>query len=40
MPKDRLAQLTQIVPLAALPELGAKILNGETKGRVVVDVNA
>ena len=40
MPKDRLARLTKIVPLAALPELGAKILNGETRGRIVVDVNA
>ena len=40
MPKDRLARLTEMVPLAALPELGAKILNGETRGRIVVDVNA
>jgi len=39
MPKEHLELLTEIVPLAALPELAGKILKGETKGRVVVDLS-
>ena len=38
MPADALDRLSHTVPLAALPELGPKILKGETQGRVVVDV--
>ncbi len=40
LPRENLDALTEIVPLAALPDLGPKILKGETRGRVVVDVNA
>jgi acrylyl-CoA reductase (NADPH) len=40
LPLDNLDALTEIVSLADLPGLGPKILKGETKGRVVVDVNA
>jgi acrylyl-CoA reductase (NADPH) len=40
MPADALDRLSHTVPLAALPELGPKILQGETQGRVVVDVKA
>jgi acrylyl-CoA reductase (NADPH) len=39
MPRENLESLTEIVPLAALPELGPKILKGEIRGRIVVDVN-
>jgi acrylyl-CoA reductase (NADPH) len=40
LPMERLDAMTETVPLAALPELGRRILKGETRGRVVVDVNA
>jgi len=40
LPLDRLDQMTQIVPLAALPQLAPKILKGEVRGRIVVDVKA
>lgn len=39
LPLDNLDSLTEVVPLAALPDLGPKILKGETRGRIVVDVN-
>jgi acrylyl-CoA reductase (NADPH) len=39
LPMERLDAMTETVPLAALPELGRRILKGETRGRVVVDVN-
>ncbi len=39
VPRENLESLTEIVPLAALPELGPKILKGEIRGRIVVDVN-
>ena len=29
----------ETIPLAALPDYGARILKGEVKGRVIVDVN-
>jgi hypothetical protein len=32
--------MIETVPLAALPDLAGRILKGETRGRVVVDVNA
>jgi len=40
LPRENLDALTEIVPLADLPALGPKILKGETRGRIVVDVNA
>lgn len=40
MPAKALDALAEIVPLAALPELGPRILKGQTRGRIVVDVNA
>ena len=40
MPRDALERLTEIVPLAAAAALGPKILKGETRGRIVIDVNA
>jgi acrylyl-CoA reductase (NADPH) len=40
MPMASLDAMTETVPLGALPELGRRILKGETRGRVVVDVNA
>ena len=38
MPRDRLAAMTRRVDLAAVPELGRQILQGEVRGRVVVDI--
>ncbi len=40
LPMDKLDTMTETVPLAALPKLAGAILKGETRGRVVVDVNA
>ncbi len=40
MPMASLDGMTEIVPLGALPGLARRILKGETRGRVVVDVNA
>src|SRR5260221_10471733 len=40
LPMDKLDAMTETVPLAALPDLADAILKGETRGRVVVDVNA
>jgi acrylyl-CoA reductase (NADPH) len=40
LPLDRLEQITQNVPLSVLPELAPKILKGEVRGRVVVDIAA
>jgi acrylyl-CoA reductase (NADPH) len=37
---DKLDAMTETVPLGALPKLAGAILKGETRGRVVVDVNA
>ena len=39
MPKQALDSLTRIEPFSALPELAPKILNGETSGRIVIDIN-
>lgn len=36
----RLAELSQTVPLAEVPRLAGEILQGQVRGRVVVDVNA
>ncbi len=40
LPMDRLEAMIQPATLADLPQLGADILKGQVKGRVVVDVNA
>lgn len=40
LPMDKLEAMVQPATLADLPELGAQILKGQVKGRVVVDVNA
>lgn len=40
LPLKRLADMVRPATLAELPELGAAILRGEVRGRVVVDVNA
>ena len=39
-PLDRLEQMTQTVPLSALPEMAPRILSGGVRGRTVVDVAA
>ncbi len=40
LPMDKLDALTEVVPLAKLPELGRQILKGGVRGRVVVDIRA
>ncbi|WP_375571336.1 acryloyl-CoA reductase [Seohaeicola saemankumensis] len=40
LPMDKLEAMIQPAMLADLPELGAEILRGQVRGRVVVDVNA
>ncbi len=40
LPLDRLDSMILPATLAEVPELGVKILKGEIKGRVVVDLNA
>lgn len=40
LPMDKLDAMVQPATLADLPKLGAQILKGQVKGRVVVDVNA
>ncbi len=40
LPMDKLDAMIQPATLADLPKLGADILQGQVKGRVVVDVNA
>ena len=40
LPMDKLEAMVQPATLSDLPELGRKILKGNIKGRVVVDVNA
>jgi acrylyl-CoA reductase (NADPH) len=40
LPVEKLDAMTEVVPLGALPEWAGRILKGETRGRVVVDVNA
>ena len=39
LPMDKLEAMVQPATLADLPQLGADILKGQVKGRVVVDVN-
>jgi acrylyl-CoA reductase (NADPH) len=38
LPLDRLDRMTEIVPLADLPDLASRILNSEVRGRTVVSV--
>jgi acrylyl-CoA reductase (NADPH) len=40
LPLDRLDRITQTVPLADVPALAPRILKGEVRGRVVIDVTA
>jgi acrylyl-CoA reductase (NADPH) len=40
LPMDKLDALTEVVPLAKVPELGRQILKGGVRGRVVVDIRA
>jgi acrylyl-CoA reductase (NADPH) len=40
LPIPRLDSLTQVAPLGRISELGAEILKGAIRGRVVIDVNA
>ena len=40
MPMSKLDDMVEVVSLADIPDLGAAILKGGVKGRVVVDVNA
>ena len=40
LPMDKLEAMIQPATLSDLPKLGAEILKGQVKGRVVVDVNA
>ncbi|MCX8953051.1 acryloyl-CoA reductase [Ruegeria sp. NA] len=40
LPMDKLESMVQPAALSDLPQLGADILKGQVKGRVVVDVNA
>jgi acrylyl-CoA reductase (NADPH) len=40
LPMDKLDTMTETVPLGALPALASRILEGGTRGRTVVDVNA
>ena len=40
MPADQLEGMTAMVGLGELPELATRILAGQVRGRVVVDVNA
>lgn len=40
LPVARLEAMTRTAPLAEVPALGAAILKGEVRGRVVIDVNA
>lgn len=37
--REKLAELTTVEPMSALPHLGPKIVEGKTRGRVVIDVN-
>jgi len=40
LPMDKLDALTSEITLSELPEVGKKILKGQTQGRIVVDVNS
>ena len=38
LPLDRLDRMTEIVPLAEVPALAPRILKGDVRGRVVIDL--
>ncbi|MSO54309.1 MAG: oxidoreductase [Rhodospirillales bacterium] len=40
LPRDKLKRLTDVQPLANVPDLAGKILQGKLRGRTVIDVNA
>jgi acrylyl-CoA reductase (NADPH) len=40
LPRDRLAAMTMVRPLADVPALAGEILEGGVRGRVVIDVNS
>jgi transposase-like protein len=40
LPMDKLDVMTSVVRLDDLPELGSKILEGQIRGRTVIDVRA
>ena len=40
LPADLLSEMTSVEPMSRIEELAASILAGETRGRVVIDVNA
>ena len=40
LPMDKLDAMTSVAPLAEVPALAARILKGEVRGRLVIDVNA
>ena len=40
LPMNLLDEMTTVVPLAQVPAVGQRILEGQVQGRVVVDVNA
>lgn len=40
LPMNLLDKMTTVVPLAQVPAVGQRILDGQVRGRVVVDVNA
>jgi len=39
LPLEKLEAMTEVVPLGELPKLAGRILKGEVRGRVVVDLN-
>lgn len=40
LPLDKLDAMTQVRPLADVPDLASVILKGQVRGRTVIDVNA
>jgi acrylyl-CoA reductase (NADPH) len=40
LPLDKLEAATQTVPLAEVPALAPRILKGEVRGRIVIDLAA
>ena len=40
LPRDKLEAMTTVVPLADVPAWAEKIVAGQVRGRVVIDVNA
>ncbi len=38
LPKDKLAEMSTVVPLSQVPDFGRQILKGQVRGRTVIDV--